>query len=149
MVYKVVDVKIEFQYRLHDHEWRIVIEFLKQAKPVPMNDRSALTTQVNLVLEDIRQHGEVAVRKYSEQFDKWSPESFRVPNDEIAAAENEVPDDLKESIMFAQEQVRNFAHAQRATMHDLEIESRPGVIWVTAIFQYARLAHTCPVDVIP
>jgi sulfopropanediol 3-dehydrogenase len=104
------------------------MEYLKQAKPVPMTDRSALTTQVNQVLEDIRQNGEAAVRKYSEQFDKWSPESFRVPDDEIAAAENEVPDDLKESIRFAQEQVRKFAQAQRNTMHDLEIESRPGVI---------------------
>ncbi|MCW2520003.1 MAG: histidinol dehydrogenase, partial [Mycobacterium sp.] len=36
---------------------------------------------VTAVLEDIRANGDSAVRKYSEKFDKWAPESFRLSND--------------------------------------------------------------------
>lgn len=104
------------------------MEYLKRAQSVSEEDTSKLTAQVLETLRDIRETGENGVRKYSEKFDEWSPESFRVSEDEIAAAEDEVPEDLKESLQFAQEQVRNFARAQRETMRDLEIESRPGVV---------------------
>ncbi len=104
------------------------MEYLKQAREVPAADREALTAQVASVLADIQRHGEAAVRKYSQQFDGWAPQSFRVPDSEVAAAQDEVPDDLKAAIQFAQEQVRNFAQAQRKTLLDLEIESRPGVV---------------------
>ena len=33
-----------------------------------------------------------------------------------------------EDIKFAQEQIRNFAQAQRDSMQDIEIETMPGVI---------------------
>jgi sulfopropanediol 3-dehydrogenase len=80
------------------------------------------------ILADIRENGEAAVCKYSEQFDDWSPGSFRVRDEEIAAAADEVSGDFKESIAFAQEKVRGFAQAQRETLRDLEIESRSGVV---------------------
>ena len=104
------------------------MEYLKRAPQVSEADRRELTMQVMDVLADIRQNGEPAVRKYSERFDDWSPESFRISEEEITAAADEVPDDLKETLAFAQEQVRNFAQAQRETLRDLEIESRPGVV---------------------
>jgi sulfopropanediol 3-dehydrogenase len=104
------------------------MEYLKRAPEVSEADRRELTMQVMDVLADIRENGEAAVRKYSEQFDEWSPESFRVSDEEIAAAADEVPDDLKETFAFAHEQVRNFAQAQRETLRDLDLESRPGVM---------------------
>jgi len=30
------------------------------------------------VIDDVRLQGDTAVRKYSEMFDKWSPESFKL-----------------------------------------------------------------------
>lgn len=30
------------------------------------------------VIDDVRREGDAAVRKYSEQFDKWSPASFKL-----------------------------------------------------------------------
>ena len=104
------------------------MEYLKRAPLVSETNRRELAMQVMDVLADIRQNGEPAVRKYSERFDDWSPESFRISEEEITAAADEVPDDLKETLAFAQEQVRNFAQAQRETLRDLEIESRPGVV---------------------
>ena len=38
-----------------------------------------------------------------------------------------LPPQTIEDIRFAQEQVRNFAKAQRGTLQDLEIETLPGV----------------------
>ena len=104
------------------------MEYLKRAPLVSETNRRELAMQVMDVLADIRQNGEPAVRKYSERFDDWAPESFRISEEEITAAADEVPDDLKETLAFAQEQVRNFAQAQRETLRDLEIESRPGVV---------------------
>ncbi len=87
------------------------MEYLKQASDVSEASTAELTKQVIAILADIRENGEDAVRKYSEQFDDWSPESFRVRDEEVAAAADEVSGDFKESIAFAQEQVRDFAQA--------------------------------------
>jgi sulfopropanediol 3-dehydrogenase len=69
-----------------------------------------------------------AVRHYSREFDDWDPPTFRVGDDEIRAAARSVPEELKEHIAFAQDQVRTFAEAQRATLSDLELETLPGVV---------------------
>ena len=35
------------------------------------------------VIADVRENGDAAVRLYSEKFDNWSPESFRLSQDQI------------------------------------------------------------------
>jgi sulfopropanediol 3-dehydrogenase len=104
------------------------MEHLKQARMPTEDDRAALTARVTEILDDLRERGEAAVRDYSRQFDDWDPDDFRVPDAEIERAGDELPDDVKESIRFAQDQVRNFARLQRATLTDLEVETRPGVV---------------------
>lgn len=104
------------------------MEYLKRPRPVTDADRGEVVSLVASMLADIHEQGEDAIRRYSQQLDDWSPESFRVSDEEMDAAEAEVPDDLKESIHFAQAQVRNFAQLQRETMRDLEVETRPGVV---------------------
>jgi sulfopropanediol 3-dehydrogenase len=68
------------------------------------------------------------VRHFSRQLDRWDPESFLVDAKTISKAEEAVTPELKEHIQLAQEQVRNFAVAQRATLLDLEIETLPGIL---------------------
>jgi sulfopropanediol 3-dehydrogenase len=104
------------------------MEYLKSPRPVTDSDRGEVVSLVASMLADIRANGEDAIRRYSQQLDDWSPESFRVSDAEIEAAEGEVPEPLKESIHFAQDQVRTFAQLQRETMRDLEVETRPGVV---------------------
>lgn len=82
---------------------------------------------VTNVLEDIRANGDAAVRKYSQQFDKWAPESFRLNQDQIAKIVSDLPTTVIDDLSFVQRQVRNFAQAQRDSMHDVEIETLPGV----------------------
>ncbi len=79
------------------------------------------------VLEDIRTNGDSAVRKYSEQFDRWAPESFRLSPDQIGKIMSDLPDTVIEDLSFVQRQVRNFAQAQRDSMLDVEVETLPGI----------------------
>lgn len=79
-------------------------------------------------LAQIEQKGDVAVREMSINFDKYDRDTYRLSDDEIEALIAKVsPQDMAD-IKFAQEQVRNFAQAQRDSMLDVEIETMPGVI---------------------
>jgi sulfopropanediol 3-dehydrogenase len=80
------------------------------------------------ILAEIEQRGDAAVREYSEQFDSWGPESFRLSKAEIDACYAELDDQVIEDIRFAQAQVRNFAQIQRDAMLDVEQETLPGVV---------------------
>ena len=71
---------------------------------------------------------DAAVRELSEKFDNWSPKDFRLSAQEIEKAIAQVPKRDLDDIKFAQAQVRNFAQKQRETMHDLEVETLPGVV---------------------
>ncbi|NQY89707.1 MAG: histidinol dehydrogenase [Colwellia sp.] len=91
-------------------------EFLQQVKAT-----------VETIIEDIETNGDKAIAKYSEKFDKWNPESFRLSKDDIAKCYEEVEDSVIEDIKWAQTQVRNFAQIQRDSMKDVEVETIPGV----------------------
>ena len=80
------------------------------------------------IIADVAKRGDMAVRELSERFDKWSPPSFRLSADEIAALVAKVAPQTIEDIKFAQTQIRNFAEIQRASMRDVEVETLPGVV---------------------
>ncbi|MDF2443068.1 MAG: sulfopropanediol 3-dehydrogenase [Subtercola sp.] len=79
------------------------------------------------VIADIRENGDEAVRRYSEKFDTWSPESFRLSPADIEEVVARVPVQVIDDIRFVQEQVRNMAQHQRDSLTDFEIETFPGV----------------------
>jgi sulfopropanediol 3-dehydrogenase len=83
---------------------------------------------VESILADIETRKDEAVRDLSQKFDNWSPKDFRLSPQEIEKAIGQVPKRDLDDIKFAQAQVRNFAQKQRETMHDLEVETLPGVI---------------------
>ena len=80
------------------------------------------------IITDVAKRGDAAVRELSERFDKWSPPSFRLSDDEIHALVANVAPQTIEDIKFAQTQIRNFAEIQRASMRDVEVETLPGVV---------------------
>ena len=106
------------------------IEYLKKSKPEA--ERAEEDAQVRAVVEstlaDIEQRGDAAVRELSEKFDNYAPEQFRLSPSEIEAAIQKVSVRDMEDIKFAQDQIRHFAEAQRASMSDVEVETLPGVI---------------------
>jgi sulfopropanediol 3-dehydrogenase len=102
-------------------------EYLKRAEPAGAAGDEVRRTVSEMLLE-IERRGGAAVREYSRRLDGWDPPSFRVTEEDVRAAEAAVPDELREQIAFAQTQVRTFATRQRATLHDLELETLPGVV---------------------
>lgn len=94
------------------------------AGPAPVVDTPAI---VRGVIEDIRANGDKAVRTYSEKFDKWSPGSYKLTPEQIQEIISDVPQQIIDDIKEAQENVRNFALAQKASLQDFEMEIRPGV----------------------
>lgn len=108
----------------------MTIEYLKRGKPDAdrAEDDDKTAKVVRDILKGIEAGGDTAVRELSEKFDNYSPVSFRLSESEIEALMAKVsPRDIAD-IKFAQEQVRNFAQAQRDSMLDIEIETMPGVI---------------------
>jgi sulfopropanediol 3-dehydrogenase len=82
---------------------------------------------VSSVIADVRADGDDAVRRYSQKFDQWSPQSFRLSEEEIVQIVSSVSDTVLDDLRFAQTQVRNFARAQRDSIRDFEMETLPGV----------------------
>lgn len=103
------------------------MEHLKTAGGTTSADREDVRRIAAEILADVETRGEAAVREHSRRLDGWNPEQFRVPDEVVARAGDDVPGDVKEAIQFGQEQVRNFAELQRDTMQDLEVETRPNV----------------------
>ncbi len=83
---------------------------------------------VSEVLDQVRAHGDDAVRRYSEKFDQWSPESFLLDRDHIDRLVASLPEQVVDDIRTVQANVRDFAQRQRDTMQDLEVETQPGVV---------------------
>jgi sulfopropanediol 3-dehydrogenase len=80
------------------------------------------------MIKDIAARGSEAVRDYSMKFDKWAPQSFRLTDAQIQECLAQLTPREIDDIKFAQQQVRNFAQHQRASIHDIEVETLPGVI---------------------
>ena len=105
----------------------IYIKEGKATEEIREND-DQVSAVVSQALKDIEQRGDAAVKEMSAKFDKWSPESFRLSEKEIEEIVSRVPEQVIEDIKFAQKNIREFAEAQLASMHDVEVENIPGVI---------------------
>jgi len=86
-----------------------------------------LAERVRTLITDIEDRGGEAVREMSREFDNWEPEQFRLSPDEIDAIVTRVARSTVDDIRFAQTQIRNFAQTQLDSLHDVEVETLPGV----------------------
>jgi len=108
----------------------MAVKYLKTGKPDSerATDDHQVRSVVEAALKDIETRGDVAVREMAEKFDNYSPDSYRLSQDQIDALISKVSAQELEDIRFAQEQVKNFAQAQRDSMQDIELETMPGVV---------------------
>jgi sulfopropanediol 3-dehydrogenase len=102
---------------------------LKSAVPAPavLAGQEEVTATVRSIIADIRHRGDAAVREYSERFDHWSPESFRLDAAAIEQIVSGVPQQVRDDIVTVQANVRRFAQLQRDSLTDFEVETEPGV----------------------
>jgi len=108
----------------------MAIYYLKKGKTAEDKaiDDAQVSEVVKNTLQVIEEKGDAAVREFSEKFDNYSPKSYKLSSAEIESLIANVSDRDMKDIKFAQEQVRNFAQAQRDSMQDIEVETMPGVI---------------------
>jgi len=104
------------------------VEYLKQPKPTPEEVTQEIRDTVSRIIADVAREGTVAVRRYSEHFDGWSPPSFRVSQEAIDRAAEEMDTTVAASTRFLIDQVTGFARLQRKTLVDFEVETLPGVV---------------------
>ncbi|MBR6686125.1 MAG: histidinol dehydrogenase [Paludibacteraceae bacterium] len=92
----------------------------------PQHDTSSLNEIVSGVLNEIKNEGDDAVRRYELKFDKADLKELAVSEAEIAEAETLVSDELKSALQTAAANIRKFHEAQS---HNLpKIETTPGVV---------------------
>lgn len=106
-----------------------MITYLKQAPKTSADttQRTTIRTVVADIIADVRERGDAAVREYSEKFDRWTPESFKLTEEEVARIVAGVPDQVIADIKAVQARVRAFAQHQRESLLDFEVETEPGV----------------------
>ena len=98
----------------------------------PHIDMTALYATVNTVLTDVRTRGDRAVLDYEETFDRVSLSSLQVTEAEMEAAEQLVPEELKDALRQAERNIATFHEAQR--FQGKKIETAPGVVcWQKAV----------------
>jgi sulfopropanediol 3-dehydrogenase len=90
-------------------------------------DRKVRDT-VEAILADLETRGDAAVRELSIKFDKWDRDDYRLSKTEIQGCIDQLSKQELKDIEFAQTQVRNFAQIQRDSIHDVEVETLPGVV---------------------
>ncbi|WP_250514662.1 histidinol dehydrogenase [Caballeronia sp. INDeC2] len=108
----------------------MAIQYLKRGRSHEDSSQDAAKVRdtVTDILGDVAARGDAAVVELSKKFDNWSPESFRLSDDEIAACVRALSPGQLDDIKFAQAQVRNFAQVQRDAIRDVEVETLPGVV---------------------
>ncbi|WP_294620636.1 histidinol dehydrogenase [uncultured Roseovarius sp.] len=82
---------------------------------------------VQIMLARLRQGGGQVALEYARTLDNWQGQ-VTVSSEAIAEAVAKVPQDLKDDIQWAHDNISRFAAAQRATAQDMEVELRPGLI---------------------
>jgi sulfopropanediol 3-dehydrogenase len=103
------------------------MRYLKEPKAPSEEVTAEVRSTVSEIISAVEREGTSAVRRYSERFDGWSPDSFRVGQADIDRAYAEIEASVEASSRFLIDQVTGFAARQRATLVDFEAETMPGV----------------------
>lgn len=83
----------------------------------PHLDVSQLNATVSGVLNDVRENGDAAVKKYEEKFDHVSLTSLEVSDEEKAEARGKVSKDLYDALVLAHDNIAKFHESQKFTGH--------------------------------
>ncbi len=91
----------------------------------PYIDNTAVLQSVQSILTDVKQNGDAALRKLSQQFDGAELIDLQVNAEEIAKAELQLPEALKQAIQQAKENIFTFHSFQ---IHKpRSVETMPGI----------------------
>lgn len=102
------------------------MKFIK--KPSSPNEEVSrnIRETVETMLTKIEANGEAAALDYAEKLDHWSGDVV-LSDEKRATLIAQVPQQVRDDIEFAHDQVRRFAEAQRDSLSEFEVETAPGV----------------------
>ena len=90
----------------------------------PQMDNATLSATVKSVLDDVRLHGDEAVKRYEERFDHVSLDTLAVSEAEMDEAERLVSSELLESLQLAHDNINCFHAAQQ--FEEITCTTKPG-----------------------
>ncbi|MGB8814373.1 MAG: histidinol dehydrogenase [Paracoccaceae bacterium] len=105
----------------------MAVTFSKRAAPANPAATIDVSTTVARLLSQIEAGGEAAATRIARDLDRWQGDIV-VSDSAIDAACARVPQSLKDDITYAHENIRKFAQAQRDSLHEMQVELRPGLI---------------------
>ncbi|MDR3273537.1 MAG: histidinol dehydrogenase [Flavobacteriaceae bacterium] len=88
----------------------------------PESRKVSLQETVQKVFEDVKNSGDEALRKYTLEFDKVCMDSFKVSEQEIQGAENQITEELKQAIFQARENIKKFHESQKEKSQIIDIQ---------------------------
>ncbi len=110
----------------------IVWQSLSESQQDSVLERPAITEGANItaavseVITKVRAEGDAALIGLTEKFDKFTPESIRVSEQEIDAASERLSDEMKQALETAYNNISKFHKAQKAA--PIKVETMPGVV---------------------
>ena len=91
-------------------------------------DTEDISAVVKSIIDYVKQHGDKAVREYTEKFDKICPEIFEVSEEEVENAINSLDDKVLEAIDFSIKNVEEFAKAQLGSVKNTVVQTDGAIL---------------------
>uniref|UniRef100_UPI00404983B6 histidinol dehydrogenase n=1 Tax=Gelidibacter sp. TaxID=2018083 RepID=UPI00404983B6 len=91
----------------------------------PTQSLESIEKTVNQIFEDVKRNGDAAISKYTAMFDGVSIENSVVTKEEIEKAIKAIPENLKQAISVAKQNIETFHSAQK--IDRVEVETTKGV----------------------
>jgi histidinol dehydrogenase len=85
----------------------------------------SISRTVAEILDNVKTHGDQALREYSAKFDKTDVSTLNVSEQEVDAASRRLSDELKQAMAVAVKNVETFHVAQK--LQPVDVETLPGV----------------------
>lgn len=106
----------------------MAIRYLKRASNRFTDVDEGVKERVFEIIREVRTDGAAGLRRLSQKFDKWNPESFRLTELQIQELSSQIPEELRKDILSLRDRVRKFASFQMSTLNGCELETLPGII---------------------
>ncbi|EMC0407641.1 histidinol dehydrogenase [Vibrio fluvialis] len=110
----------------------VVWQSLSETQQDSILERPAIAEGVNItaavseVIAKVRADGDAALLELTAKFDRVTPESIRVTQDEIDAASERLSDEMKQALEQAYTNIAKFHKAQKP--QPIKVETMPGVV---------------------
>lgn len=102
-------------------------DYLKKSTGLPELENADTRARVREMLKRISVGGDAAAEALAKELDRWDGDII-VPQERIKAAEAAVPQDLRDHIRYAHDNIRRFAEAQLGSISEFEMELKPGLV---------------------